>query len=305
MSLHKSKVPSQGEQSSKTIIIGHRDADGIYSAFVAKKATLESGQDEKNIIMIDAQYGEALPNVEFDGNDVIIVDFSYSREILLDLNERANSLEVIDHHQTAQENCKGLDFCTFDMSRAGVTLTWNHFYPLASQITPDVLLYVEDRDLYKLALPENRAYMTVVNQFRSMNDENYQEFLRLLDNDYFHAQVGADARAIAKYEEEQIERLASYWRWIYIDGHKIPAVNCRMWLSDVCAVLYKKFPDVPFVATYFDTPPKVGEEFDQEQGIRVYNLRSAEHGADVSKIAKKFGGGGHYHASGFSVPLVG
>jgi len=173
--------------------------------------------------------------------------------------------------------------------------------PFASMDIPDVLLYVEDRDLFTLQMPENRAYMTIINQFRDMSNNNYEEFLRLLDNDYFHSQIGEGARAVAKYEEEQINRLASYYHWIYIDNTKIPAVNCRMWGSDVCTVLYKQFPDAPFVCHYFDTPDRDNRDIK----TRVYSLRSAEHGVDVSKIAEKFGGGGHYHASGFNVPLVG
>jgi hypothetical protein len=34
---------------------------------------------------------------------------------------------------------------------------------------------------------------------------------------------------------------------------------------------------------------------------RTFGLRSAEDGMDVSEIAKKYGGGGHKHAAGFSV----
>jgi nanoRNase/pAp phosphatase (c-di-AMP/oligoRNAs hydrolase) len=37
---------------------------------------------------------------------------------------------------------------------------------------------------------------------------------------------------------------------------------------------------------------------------KVYSLRSKEGGEDVSIIAAKFGGGGHKHAAGFSVPLI-
>jgi len=32
---------------------------------------------------------------------------------------------------------------------------------------------------------------------------------------------------------------------------------------------------------------------------RMYSLRSAEDGEDVSVIAKHYGGGGHQHAAGF------
>ena len=47
----------------------------------------------------------------------------------------------------------------------------------------------------------------------------------------------------------------------------------------------------PFAACYWDT-----------EGARVFSLRSADDGLDVSEIAKQYGGGGHVRAAGFSVP---
>jgi len=38
-------------------------------------------------------------------------------------------------------------------------------------------------------------------------------------------------------------------------------------------------------------------------GRRYYSMRSREDGTDVGAIAASFGGGGHTHAAGFSVPL--
>jgi uncharacterized protein len=38
-------------------------------------------------------------------------------------------------------------------------------------------------------------------------------------------------------------------------------------------------------------------------GRRFFSMRSREDGADVGAIAASFGGGGHTHAAGFSIPL--
>jgi nanoRNase/pAp phosphatase (c-di-AMP/oligoRNAs hydrolase) len=46
----------------------------------------------------------------------------------------------------------------------------------------------------------------------------------------------------------------------------------------------------PFAACYWDT----------EEG-RVFGLRAADDGVDVSEIAKEYGGGGHAKAAGFTV----
>lgn len=47
----------------------------------------------------------------------------------------------------------------------------------------------------------------------------------------------------------------------------------------------------PFAVCYWDTEKK-----------RTFSLRSTDKGVDV--VAVKFGGGGHKHAAGFSVPFT-
>jgi len=60
------------------------------------------------------------------------------------------------------------------------------------------------------------------------------------------------------------------------------------WYDQGLAGSYKP----PFAACYWDTP--LG---------RVFSLRSRDDGADVSSIAKQYGGGGHARAAGFRVAI--
>ena len=64
-------------------------------------------------------------------------------------------MQVIDHHITAQEALKGLDYCVFDMEQSGATLTWQYFFP--KKPIPSMLSYIEDRDLWRWKLPDSRA----------------------------------------------------------------------------------------------------------------------------------------------------
>ena len=75
-----------------------------------------------------------------------------------------------------------------------------------------------------------------------------------------------------------------------IAGFKIPMVNCpSAVVSDVLHVLCE---DRPFAASY------------QDKGLkRGWSLRSADNGEDVSRVAERFGGGGHPHAAGFATQL--
>ena len=66
---------------------------------------------------LPAKYGDAPPDVT--DRDVVIVDFSYKRDVMLTLNRAANQLLCLDHHKTAEADLKDLPFARFDMERSG------------------------------------------------------------------------------------------------------------------------------------------------------------------------------------------
>ena len=65
-------------------------ADGFGAAWVVRKALGE-------IDFHGAKYQEPPPDVT--GKDVVMVDFSYKRPVLLEMAEKANSILILDHHK--------------------------------------------------------------------------------------------------------------------------------------------------------------------------------------------------------------
>ena len=55
---------------------------------------------------------------------VVIVDFSYHRETIMELAKQTASLHILDHHITAQASLEDLPFAFFDMNRSGAVLAW-------------------------------------------------------------------------------------------------------------------------------------------------------------------------------------
>ena len=84
---------------------------------------------------------------------VYVLDFSYPRNTVIELWKN-HSLTLLDHHKTAQESLTGLPGCLVDLSKSGAALSWQHFHP--DQKMPDLLAYVQDRDLWKFELPNSR-----------------------------------------------------------------------------------------------------------------------------------------------------
>ena len=133
-------------------VIHHCDADGWAAGAIAM-ATLASPSIEMS--NYPTQYGKPLPidiNVLTDKDAVFILDFSYDREILEDINKRVKSLVVLDHHESMREKIADLPYVTFDLTKSGVLLAWEHFVD-PSFVPPNIQL-LDAYDLWNKNHPE-------------------------------------------------------------------------------------------------------------------------------------------------------
>jgi oligoribonuclease NrnB/cAMP/cGMP phosphodiesterase (DHH superfamily) len=236
-------------------------------------------------------YGDTPPDVT--GADVIVGDFSFPRETLIDMRDKAASLVVLDHHKTARADLEGLDFCIFDMERSGAVLTWE--YLLGEYKTPKLLEYIQDRDLWHWCLPDSRAissYLQTID-FKHMQFNTPGDIERWLHMENFDAMVSA-GEAILNYQQAHINKIAQRKDKLprtSIGGYdNIICINATTLISETGNALCE---GEPFVAMYFDTEKE-----------RVFSLRSCPEGIDVSQVAKRYGGGGHPRAAGFSIPRI-
>lgn len=277
----------------KPICIYHGNcADGFTAAWAVRKALGDAVEFHAGV------YQNPPPDVA--GRDVFIVDFSYKRDVMLEMAKSARSITILDHHKTAAEDLVGLptlaDWHTiggmplpgiaalFDMTRSGAGLTWDYFF--AGTPRPALLNHIEDRDLWKFALRNTRAIQAAV--FAYPYEFAVWDFLmqRPLE------ELAIEGEAIERKHFKDIAELCQVvTRPMNIGGHVVPVANLPYTLTSDAGHLLAK--DKPFAGCYWDTP----------QG-RVFSLRSTDNGLDVSEIAKQYGGGGHKHASGFRVPYT-
>lgn len=99
-----------------------------------------------------------------DGRYVYILDFSFPADILRAMDQRAARLVMLDHHQSAADDLAGFEcrcgVVHFDMSKSGARLAWEYFLP--DEPLPDLVRYVEDRDIWKWEFPESAAYLAAL-----------------------------------------------------------------------------------------------------------------------------------------------
>ncbi len=236
---------------------------------------------------LPVSYGQEPPDVT--GRQVYIVDFSYPRDVLLAMAEQARFVTVLDHHASAERDLAGLTHprlaIEFDMQRSGAGMAWDFLFP--NQPRPRFLGFVEDRDLWRFAFPESKASHALLGSV-PRTFEAWDEIM--LGDAVQQAQHLAQGVALLRMVNKQVQdAVDSTRRQMLIGATWVPCANVPGYLASDAAHLMGA--DAPFAATYFDTHER-----------RCFSLRSRPEGADVSLIAKQYGGGGHVHAAGFTVP---
>lgn len=234
-------------------------------------------------------YGEEAPDVT--GWDVYILDFSFPRVELEEMYSKANFLIVLDHHESAENDLEGLDYCRFAQGISSAHLAWQYFDERLAEVeSPDMwrpkpwlVDYTEDRDLWKWELPSSRE----VNEALRFFKRSFEVWDHLAENRWeSYADMG---KHFLEKKEAEVEAATQDNRigWSKIGGHVVPCVNTTIHVSEIVGTLAKGYP---FAAGFFILPT----------GEVVYSLRSTKGGGlDVSKIAEGYGGGGHRNAAGF------
>ncbi len=265
-----------------TVVLYHADCpDGFGAAWVAWMSLGSC------VAYIPARYGDLPPNLT-SSDRVLIVDFSYPRAVLEKLRASVAELVILDHHKSAAEDLKDFRGATFDMEKSGARLAWEHFNP--SQPPPALISYVEDRDLWRWKLPWSKKVSAFILSFDF--DFLRWDIIAKELRDSLDACV-SEGSAIMRERERAVEMLCANSGLMDVGGYYVPVVNTACYISEVANRLCEKHPTAPFAACYFDT---------QGSHQRKWSLRSIN-GFDVSAVAKKFGGGGHPAAAGFSADL--
>jgi oligoribonuclease NrnB/cAMP/cGMP phosphodiesterase (DHH superfamily) len=197
--------------------------------------------------------------------------------VLEEMARDAASLVVLDHHITAETTLADLPYAYFDLKKSGAVLGWEWAH---DEPAPWLLRYIQDKDLWHWALPNSREISAAL--------ASYPFEFELWDS-FQQQELERDGRAILRYENELVGKLASLAVPMQFEGVIVPAVHSPVLTSQIGERLSVHHP---FCLIWHD-----------RNGRRYYSMRSREEGTDVGAIAASFGGGGHTHAAGFSVPL--
>lgn len=268
---------------SKIVVVAHGKCyDGFGAAWVCKRM-LPAAE------IVFASYGEPVPEILAtlqERDAVYLVDFSFPRDIMIELNSRVGFMRVLDHHKTAQANCLELDFCEFDMGRSGAGMAWDYFGPPRPR--PKIVDYVEDRDLWRFKLPNSAEVHAFVASY-PMEFGVWDVLDIRLESEFEECLI--EGQAILRYDDQKVEEMCHEAQLVQVGEYTVPAVNCPVQFgSKVGHELLELYPDHAFAAYYC-----YGADGTERWGLRGRDSDDF----DVSEVAKQFGGGGHKKASGF------
>ena len=270
-------------QTMKLCIYHNNCLDGFGAAWAVRHALGDDVEFYKGI--------HQQPPPDVDGLDVILVDFSYKRAVLESMLKTAASITILDHHISAEKDLaallengriKGL----FDMNRSGAMLAWQWYNP--DQQPPKLIAFIQDRDLWQFKLEGTREIHAALSSY-PYDFEVWDKLMASGDDEL--ALLKRDGEAIERRLQKDVKQLiAAGVRRMTIAGYDVPVLNASSaYVSDAGHILSI---GEPFAACYWD-----------HAAGRSFSLRSSKDGIDVAEVAKKYGGGGHEKAAGFTVQI--
>lgn len=295
--------------SRKYVIITHKSCrDGFAAAWCAHKYFSE--HDLENFVLHvyvnPSEHEETydalkeivdihLKETEFK---VLSFDVGYTPELYLRIKELFGNMEIYDHHIGCYDNFlkhyKSKENLPkefhFDNNKSGAMLAWNYFFPM--QEAPELIKYIEDRDLWRYAFSESREFsegFSVNNTFEEWDKFMEAEEVNIEQTKY----IGKILLERRKIIFNGIKNLGDV---IELDNLKVFVVNCNTYISDLCEYIYNaKGDDGESICDYV-----LAWRYCMRARKYYVSLRSSKKsGIDVSEIAKKFNGNGHRNSSGF------
>ena len=259
-----------------TVVLYHADClDGFGAAWAAWKKF----GDRAEYIGVDP---ETLPKKILIKKEIYAVDISYPIAVQRKLREKNKKLVILDHHASNESATRFFPENVFDNSHSGSVLAWKYFH--RSKMIPKLLKYIEDIDLWKWRLPKTREIISSLSLLE-YDFKKWSGFAKISETKAGFKKIVKDGNVISAYEQNIVQRLAGRATPVKFKGIKTLAVNSPVLDSEIGNALVKKLPPIGIV-------------WHETSGEIHVSLRS-NGSVDVSKIAKKYGGGGHKKASGF------
>lgn len=264
----------------KILVIYHKSCpDGFGGAWAAWKKFGSRAE----YIAVDP---DTLPEKFPKGKEIYSVDISYPTSVQKKLRANNTSLVVLDHHVSRKTDTEAFSENTFDNNHSGAVLSWKYFHP--NKKVPKFLEYIEDGDLWRFKFPEGGRVVSYA-LMRPYDFRVWTKIVNDVEDIKKRREYIKNGDLIQTYERQVIERVMERAGRVLFEGMEVYAVNSsyKILTSELGHQLTQK-------------TGLLGIVWYEESGELKISLR-ADGNIDVSKIAQKYGGGGHKNAAAFVI----
>lgn len=270
---------TMARQSKKIVVLydGDECPDGFGGAWVAWKKFKNTAE------YIGVLHNEPVP-IGLKNKIIYLIDFTYSEKEMMKLANDNIKVVSIDHHVSAEKATKAADERLFSIKNSGSVLAWIYFNP--SKPVPVLLKYIEDFDLWNKKLPYHDEIFSYIS-LQQFNFNIWEKLEKELENKKSRKISINKGLLLLKYKNKQITTLLeNNSELVKFEGYKTLAINSPLFNSQLGALASQKLPPMGIV-------------WKMMANNSVYVSLRSNGKVDVSKIAAKFGGGGHRRAAGF------
>ncbi|MCP6719771.1 MAG: DHHA1 domain-containing protein [Patescibacteria group bacterium] len=264
----------------KIVVLYHSDCrDGFSAAWVAWKKF----KNKADYVPIEAR---VLPKKPLKGKEIYVLDNSFPASTLKRLIKNNLSLMVIDHHKSSEKDVKSIPSHVFDLNHSGAVLSWKYFHP--KKPVPKFLRYVEDADIWRFREPFTKEISTRLN-LEEFTFTRWTHLANLLETAAKRKKYAEEGKLLLRYKHMLIDRLVAKANDVVFEKIKTKAVNSPLFRSEVGHILAKKHGPIGII---------------WRQSKEKINVSLRSNGkVDVSKLAAKYGGGGHKAAAAFTLGI--
>lgn len=265
------------------IILYHAECpDGFGGAWVAHRKFGDKAE------YIGVHHDQPPPAGLID-KEIYMIDFCYPIEIMKEIISRNQRVTAIDHHVSREGAIKLTRDYSYAVENSGSVLAWKYFNK--DKPVPLMLQYIEDQDLWKFTLADTMPIVTCIDSY-DYDFDVWDKLAKEVEDDQKRKEFIEKGSFMVNYKDELIKRIIEEsTKTVEFEGYRVLSVNApHEFASRIGETLYVK------------KPPLAIMWYEGNDGIHV-SLRS-DGSVDVSKIAEKFGGGGHKAAAGFSLPSI-
>ena len=287
----KSLINFERVEMKKLPPFGKKYGDAFSAIYYFKSQNAEN--EKKEIQFIPCYHLKEDEHISKDfldkisGKNILVCDFSYPYESLVQLINVSTSFLILDHHKTAKADLEKIpdNLKIFDMDRSGSKITWQYYN--ADKSLPKFLAHVNDRDIWEKKMEQNDEFIAYF--YEQEFDCNLWE--TYLDESNVEKAI-TKGSAWLEYQKiiiDKIIRKASYIIHEINDKYYIVLYsNSSELKSDIGNKLFNRYPFGDFSTVW---------HYNLYKNETEHSLRSTADRFDVSVIAKMYGGGGHRNAS--------